>query len=418
MTSRPEIYPIILGGDIGVYAFARAFHEQYGVKSVVISGVITGPIADSRIITNVLVEDSHNERQLVEAACKAARSAKAEDPSRIPLLLANSDWLVRTVVRAREELQDAGLVVPFLNESVLDIISDKATFAEVAERVGIDVPRTIVVDFTNASDEGWEPPAVDVGFPLIAKAASSADYQNVEFPGKRKVFEIETPEELDALWKNLRGAGYTGRFVAQELIPGDDTQMASITAYVDGNGVVTMLSGAHVLLEEHTPNGLGNPAAMITGNQGVMFDQAKAFLAEVGYRGFANFDAKVDPRTGKHAFFEVNPRIGRNNYYVTASGLNVAQFVVADFIDGVSLEPQEVTQEVLYSVLPTDLLLHYVKDPELHATVKRLATTQVHPLAYWKADGGLKRRFYVASAKFNQRRKFKKWYPEATGSGF
>jgi D-aspartate ligase len=149
-----------------------------------------------------------------------------------------------------------------------------------------------------------------------------------------------------------------------------------------------------------------------------MFDQARAFLAATGYRGYANFDLKVDPRDGRFAFFEVNPRIGRNNYYVTAAGANVARFVVADHVDEVAIEPVTVRREVLYSVVPVRLLLHYVREPQLAATVRRLAPGTVHPLAYWAADGGAKRRAYVAAAKLNQVRKFRRWYPEPTGTGF
>jgi D-aspartate ligase len=415
---RPELFPVILGGDIGVYALARAFHERYGVTSTVVSGLVPGPIADSRILTNVTVSDSHDERELVDAALRVAKEALAEDGRRRLILLANSDWLVRTVVRHRGELEAAGYVVPFLDEHLLDRISDKATFAEVAGEVGLAVPRTVVQDFAGADDPAWAPVPVDLGWPMIAKAASSADYQDVEFPGKRKVFEIGSRAELDDLWRRLREAGFRGRFVAQELVPGDDTQMYSITAYVDSRGEATLMAGAHVLLEEHTPNGLGNPAAMITGDLGEMFDQARAFLAATGYRGYANFDVKVDPRDGRFAFFEVNPRIGRNNYYVTAAGANVARFVVADHVDGVALEPVTVRREVLYSVVPIRLLLHYVREPGLAATVRRLASGTVHPLAYWAVDGGAKRRAYVAAAKLNQVRKFRRWYPEPTGTGF
>jgi D-aspartate ligase len=157
---------------------------------------------------------------------------------------------------------------------------------------------------------------------------------------------------------------------------------------------------------------------MITYRDDPMLEQARTFLASTGYRGFANFDVKVDPRDGRFAFFEVNPRIGRNNYYVTAAGANVARVVVADHVDGEGLEPVRVTREVLYSVLPTGLLLHYVLDPALRAKVESLARTQVHPLAYWAADGGAKRRAYVATAKLNQRRKFRRWYPNPTQTGF
>lgn len=417
-TPRPEIFPVILGGDIGVYALARAFNEQYGVKSTVISGAITGPIADSAIIENVTVPDSHNAAQLVDAAIDVVQEALAKDPGLRPILLANSDWLVHTVVGARDRLEAAGYLVPFLDQELLHAVSDKATFAELAEKLGMAVPRTVVVDFHHAGRERWQPPATDLGFPMIAKAASSADYEKVEFPGKAKVFEIRSQEELDDLWRRLRDAGYRGRFVAQEMIPGDDSQMRSITAYVDRNGVVTLLAGGQVLVEEHTPTGLGNPAAIITGDQGEMFDQAKRFLEATGYRGFANFDVKIDPRDGRIAFFEVNPRIGRNNYYVTAAGANVARFVVADQLDNEAVEPVRVENEVLYSILPTGLLLHYVRDIELKEKVRKLGKNAVHPLAYWEKDGGARRRLYVTEAKLNERRKFHKWYPEATETGF
>ena len=417
VTPRPEIQPVIFGGDIGVYALARAFHEQYGVESIVISGEIPGPIANSHIIHNVRVHDSHNENQLLQAALTVAKRAGA---GKKLLILGNSDWLVRTIVRGRRHLEDAGYIVPFLNEELLDAVSDKATFAQLAQQAGLAVPKTVVVDFKDADSPDWQAPAIDLGWPMIAKAASSADYQNVEFDGKMKVFEIGTPEELAELWGKLRAAGFRGRFVAQEMIPGDDTQVRSITAYVDADGVVTLLAGAQVLLEEHTPNGLGNPAAMITGDLGTMFDQAVAFLKMTNYRGFANFDVKVDPRDGVGKFFEVNPRIGRNNYYVTAAGANVAQFVVGDAIDGAQVAPQRVANEILYSVLPTSLLLKYIREPQLRAKVTALAKHpgSVHPLAYWKADGGPRRRLYVAEAEVNQRRKFAKWYPAVTDTGF
>lgn len=409
-----DLQPVMLGADIGVYGLARAFHEQYGVRSIVVSGAALGPVAHSRILDNVLVADGHDPRQLVDALLRIARTHTG---SRL-VLLANSDWLVRVVVQHRAELEPS-YVVPFLSEDLLDRISDKATFAEIATELGIAVPYTVVQDFADADAPDWAPAPVDIAYPLIAKAASSADYQDVEFAGKQKVFEIRSADELAALWVSLRDAGFRGRFVVQEMIPGDDTQMRSITAYVDSRGVITLLCSAHVLLEEHTPSGLGNPAAMVVAREDAMLEQARTFLRGVGYIGFANFDVKVDPRDGSFRFFEVNPRIGRNNYYVTAAGANVARFLVEDRVAGREVEPVVVDTAVLYSILPHRLLLNYVLDPALAARVRGLirARRVAHPLRY-RRDAGVRRRWYAFAAGVNQVRKFRRHYPKVTGTGF
>jgi D-aspartate ligase len=174
-----------------------------------------------------------------------------------------------------------------------------------------------------------------------------------------------------------------------------------------------------VLLEEHTPSGLGNPAAMITRRFDDMLEQARQFLVATGYVGFANFDVKVDPRDGSFRFFEVNPRIGRNNYYLTAAGANPMRFLVEDRVHGRAVEPVVVDTEILYSILPNRLLLRYVVDPALRATVVGLmkAGKVVHPLRY-SEDASMKRRTYVQIALLNQVRKFRTYYPRLTSTGF
>src|SRR5690606_32268011 len=144
--------------------------------------------------------------------------------------------------------------------------------------------------------------------------------------------------------------------------------MRSLTAYRDARGVVTMLCTGRVLLEEHTPGTLGIPAAILTEQYADAMDAMSAYLDAVGYRGFANADYKFDERTGRHVFFEVNPRIGRNNWYATAAGVNPARFVEAD-LDGAPIEPVRADREVLYSVVPIGLLKRYLLDPGLKARV-------------------------------------------------
>ena len=274
------------------------------------------------------------------------------------------------------------------------------------------MPKTLVQDFADWGAKSWAPVPVPLEFPVIAKAASSAEYEELEFEGKHKVFTLSDEKELAQLWQRLGEAGFRGQFLVQDLVPGGDAGMHSVTAYVDSSGKVTMLCSARVLLEEHTPSGLGNAAAMYTDALPEIAEPAREFLEAVGYRGFAHLDVKWDPRDGVFKFLELNPRIGRNNYHVTAAGLNPAEFVVRDLLHGESVPPRTSRDRVLYTVIPLALLSYYTTDPELKRKVRSLQRRGrvVRPLSN-PVEHGLRRKAYVAAASMNQVRKFLTNYP-------
>ena len=406
--AQPGFQPVIVGSDIGVYALARSFHERYGVRTTVVAFAEPGPIAHSQIIDTELSGTAPE--QIVAALQDVAGRLAA--PGRSLVLLTNMDWVVRVLVHHRAELEAAGYVVPFADAALIDRISDKAEFQEVCAELGIPTPATVIQDFSRAAEPGWEPLPVGFDFPVIAKPASSADYHDVQFAGKKKIYEIATPAELDRLMISLREAGFRGRFLVQENIPGDDTRMRSVTAYADSSGRVTLRSSAQVLLEERTPAARGNPSAMIVEPIPEILDAAQRILEHTGWRGFANFDVKLDPRDGVFKFFEQNPRIGRNNYYLTSGGQNPTEALVDDVVHGVRREPVTADREVLYAVVPKRLLRAYVLDPQLHARVVRLQRSgrTVHPLRY-KADASPRRRLYVLTAMLNHVRKYRQFYP-------
>jgi D-aspartate ligase len=418
--STPAFEVVMLGGDIGVYALARAFHEAYGVRSTVISRIATGPV-DSAIIDNVLLGTSaSNEDHIAELLRRGrerrtARAASGPDDEPV-ILLANTDGYARLFALHRAEL-DEFYRISLVDEATLEQIADKGRFAESCALVGVPTPTTHIEDFSGADAPEWAPSRLEIPFPVVAKAAASSVHELVDYPGKKKVNFVQSQAELDDLWLRLREAGFRDRFVVQELVPGDDTWMRSVTAYRDHRGSVTLMCTAQVLLEEHTPSALGNPCAMITTPFPEAMEHARSLLDHLDYRGFANFDAKVDPRDGSFRFLEVNPRIGRNNYYVTAAGANVARFVVADLVEGRAVDPVTVTNEIVYSVVPKRLLLRYITDLALKRHVQGVMRRGVvHPLRY-RAEG-LKRRAYVMASKANHVKKFMTYYPKPTASGF
>ncbi len=404
---------VLLGSGLGVYTLARAFHEEYGVVATVVTKVGIEPMR--RSVTSEVRElgAAASDEDLITALLDLAAERGGRRPQ---LLLSNADSLVQLMSDHRERLTEH-FVMPILDADTLERLSDKADFAHLCTENAVATPRTEVVDLAPPREPGWQPPDTDLPFPVVMKAARTADMAGVRFADKQKVWFVPDQQELSRLIRAIATAGYTGRLVVQELIPGDDTAEGSITAYTDTAGRVTLLCSARVLLGEHTPDALGRPAAMITTPFEDALEQARGLLEATGYRGFANFDLKLDPRDGVWKFFEVNPRIGRNNFYVSSAGANIARFVVADAIEQRRLEPVTQFDEILYSLVPTPLLMRYVRDPGMKRWVRTVARRGVrNPWAY-PAEGRWARR-YARIVALNHVRKFLRHYPRPTDSGF
>ncbi|MFQ6486110.1 carboxylate--amine ligase [Brachybacterium epidermidis] len=410
----PGFDVVVLGAGLNSLNLTIAFHQEYGVRATT---VVRTPVAmNQHTVTSdqLVLGPGANDEQMRDALVELARARPAGRPA---LLLTNADSLIDFIDRFRPELEQHYLLAQ-LDGALLARLADKAEFAEICTELGIDTVPTVVVDFSRAEQPGWNgKDPLPWEYPVVGKAANTAEYHHVDFPGKRKVFFLESEEQKDELVTSLRAAGFTGRFLFQELIGGDDTAQRSITAYRSSRGKVTLLCAAQVLLGEHTPDALGRPAAMITGHFPSLTAAAERFLDAVDYVGFANFDVKVDPRTGRECFFEINPRIGRNNYYVTATGESVARHVVEDRVHGRDLDQVVVTDEVLYSILPVPLVMRYLRDPRLRLRVKRAARRALaNPYRY--RPEGLWMKAYARVSGLNFVRKYRKVYPRPTDTGF
>ena len=157
-----------------------------------------------------------------------------------------------------------------------------------------------------------------------------------------------------------------------------------------------MMCLGHVLLEEHTPHGVGNHAVIITERNEELEEKFKRLLESMNYVGFSNFDIKYDQRDDKYKVFEINTRQGRSNYYVTGSGANVARYFVDDYIYDKEMEFQPADKENLWLVVPKKVAFEYIKPEEYRRRMKKLFDEgkYVNPLIN-PADNGLMRRLRI-----------------------
>ena len=223
------------------------------------------------------------------------------------------------------------------------------------------------------------------------------------------MYICQTWEELLAALDQVYEAGYPDHMILQEFIPGDDTYMRVLTNYSDRNGQVKLMCLGHVLLEEHSPHGIGNHAVILTEHDEELSLKIKGMLEDLHFTGFSNFDIKYDQRDGKYKAFEINCRQGRSNYYVTGSGHNIAKLVVEDRVEHKDL-PFVITQDKsLWRMVPKNVAFGFTPK-RYHKEMKELirAGKDSHSLVY-DQDSSFRRWLRVLKNHLGNMKRFKQY---------
>lgn len=205
----------------------------------------------------------------------------------------------------------------------------KVSFYEICEKYDLPYPNTFIIT-KDILEAGKLKQDLPFDFPVALKPANSVEWLSVDFEGRKKAFILDTRDEFDIIVERIYQAGYTSEMIAQDFIPGDDSNMRVLNAYVDQNHQVRMMCLGHPLLEDPSPEAIGNYVAIMPEYNEKIYQTIKAFLEKIDYTGFANFDMKYDPRDGEYKLFEINLRQGRSSFFVTLNGFNLAQYVTED----------------------------------------------------------------------------------------
>ncbi len=407
--------PVVVGAHVGGYSLVRAFHEAYGVRSLVVTGATSWVVENSAILEVVHCPDAHDP-EVLAATLAGSPFSELTQPK---ILLATSDALVDVIALMRDGLDDSWKV-PYVGAGALAIATRKHTFEEAAQRAGVTTPATTFIDLGDpAYDLARVEPPAGCGYPLIVKPTAPAAWNAVTFEGQAKVHEVATADELRDLVGRVQKAGYRETLIVQDKIPGDDTGMRILTCYCDRQSRVRFASYGRTLIEEHSPGLLGVPAAILTGQNREIVDEAVRLLAELEWVGYANFDLKYDPRDGTTKFFELNPRLGRSNYYVTGTGFNPVTWYVDEYVHDSLPEEFELVEadtETVYSVVPVRTIKWAVaRHPDLWARTKRVikAGGLRNPLHY-RVEKHPVRWAKILAAGVSYDRKFHQYYdPQA-----
>lgn len=395
-----KFVPFILGGDINTYSVARAFYEAYEIESYVFGKYQAGPSYGSKLAHYTAVSDIETE----EGFLRTIHAFLDAHPDKTIILIGCGDGYTALISKFISSLPRC--VAPYPEYSLMDQLQKKDRFYELCEKNGVDYPDTVVYTRDMGTDF-----AMEFSYPVIVKSSESVTYWDHPFEGQKKVFSVDTREELERVLKKIYDSGYENPVIIQDTIPGNDEFMYVLTSYSNQEGVVEMMCLGHVLLEEHTPKGLGNHACIITAFEKNLMDQARKLLEDMNYVGFSNFDIKYDSRDGKYKFFELNTRQGRSNYYVTASGCNIASYVVDDYIYGKKHDLTLVNNEYLWMVVPKRVAFKHVKSEKSKRKMRKLISEGkwVNPVFFMR-DLAFDRLYRISRTHFGHFEKFEKYY--------
>ena len=355
--AKGTFLPIILGTDANAYGLARSYNDMYNIKSLAIGSGALRETKSSKIIDVITVPNFRNPDVFLKTLMEVGEKYKKEYDKLI--LLSCAEWYTNPIVDNRQELEKY-FILPFMDKDIKDRLEDKECFYQICEEYNLDYPKTYIVTYDNYKEIN-----LPFDFPVAVKPSSSTEYANCEFNGKEKSYEVHNMDELNKVIKDIYSSSYRGHIIVQDFIPGDDSTMYVLNCYSNKDGKVKMMCLGRCILEEHTPYGVGNYRAIISEGNDKIYKQIKEFLEKINYIGFSNFDLKYDYRDKTFKLFEINIRQGRSSYFTTAAGMNMAKYLVEDYVLNLDKETEYNYNKHLWLHTPIKVLKKYVYNQEV-----------------------------------------------------
>ena len=412
--------PILLGSDINVYGMARSFNEAYGIK---VKAMADAPLAATRYSKIVDVELHHGfsaDPTFMDVMRKKMEIYK--DHKEPVILIACGDGYAELLSKHKEELSKV-FIVPYIDYDLLEKLISKEGFYEVAEEYGLPYPKTKIITMDDYKSGKYTD--VPFQFPVELKPEDPVSWLNCQFEGRKKTFTIHDENEFKDIVGKIYTNGYTEDLILQDFIPGDDSNMRTLNAYVDKNHQVKMMCLGHPLLEDPTPQSIGNYMTILPAYDEELYEQVQAFLEKLNYTGMANFDIKYDTRDGQYKFFEINLRQGRSSFYVTLNGYNLAKWYIDDYVED-SLKDKDTvygnklkSKHVLWMGVPVKIFKEYAFENEAKDTAEELIHEgRYGTTVFYDKDRNFKRWLLMKYMFHNYYARYKKYYEVNKGQYF
>jgi predicted ATP-grasp superfamily ATP-dependent carboligase len=233
---------------------------------------------------------------------------------RRPALFVTADHDVLHASEIRDELARYFRFLLPEPETVTTLV-DKVAFAGFAEREGLAVPRTFVID----QDADWERVLEEASFPVVVKPKYRTEAWLAA--GLAKVFRVEAACDLAGIRALIRSL--EANYVVQEWIDGPDENLYTDFGYRSRDGRQLARFTIQKLRQE--PPLIGVASLAVPVQHPLVTTEANRLYELCGLKGFGGLEMKLDVRDGKMKLIEPHVRpilpaylgalIGENVYY-------------------------------------------------------------------------------------------------------
>ncbi|WP_267167978.1 ATP-grasp domain-containing protein [Sulfitobacter sp. F26169L] len=203
-----------------------------------------------------------------------------------------------------------------------DLLLTKSAFYEKCDELGLKYPRTLTLA-PGAPRETLS----KINLPILLKPSRMHEHKAM-MRGK-KGWVINDDAELTALWPLI--ASFPGELVAQEFIPGPESEIRLVCGSLRAGGEVTSLFTCRKLRQY--PRGIGSASVVQSNEEPDAAEMALTFLKSIDYQGIFGAEMKKHAVTGELYFIEINPRTSLWFSVSEAAGCPVVQQSYLDVAD-------------------------------------------------------------------------------------
>lgn len=279
--------------------------RSLGSAGIQVDGALSGsgePAWRSRYLQNRLLTPD----DASDAGWLNFLRANARDSVVIP----TSDAGVGMLSRLRTHLPaDVRVVAP--PESVGELLVDKRRELRRMRELSVATPRSVLSlpPTAGALLERLE-------LPIIIKPVL---FEDTPIIGAKNL-TAASPAELEAAYVRLQG--HEDRFIAQEIVPGDDSHLWVCNATFDANS--RMIAAFSFQRLRTSPAHYGVTSSAVSTRNERVIEISRAIGSALGYVGPVMFEYKQHPETREYLYIEINPRLGMCNWFDTRCGVNNA----------------------------------------------------------------------------------------------